>query len=108
MEEIGTTIPPKGLGSINLADFLKGLWISVGSSIIAFIYLFMNNNWSMPSHADMIPYINAIVIGFISYIGKSLTTNNVGQLFQRDKPIVHVDAEELNALQEKATGLDNH
>lgn len=106
MAETATSIPQKGLGTIQWTDFLKGLWISVGSSILALVYLLINNHWKMPSFSEVEPYLNAIVIGFVSYLGKNLTTNNVGQLFKKDKPVVHVNAEKLQTLEQKAAALD--
>lgn len=103
MAEVATSIPQKGLWSIKISDFLKGLWISVGSSVIAFIYLIINNHWKLPTFEVFEPYLNAIGFSFLSYLGKNLSTNNVGELFKKDKPVVHVDASELASLQQQAS-----
>lgn len=80
------TVPPKGLWALKASDFAKGLWLSVGSGVIAFGY-FLLDKFRMPTVEEAKPYIITIGAGFLSYIGKNLTTNNVGQMFKKDKPV---------------------
>ena len=106
MAETATSIPQKGLWTVKAADFLKGLWMAVGSSVIAFGFLIINNHWRIPSFDQLEPYLNAFSIAFLTYIGKNVVTNNVGELFKKDKPVVHVNAEKLQTLEQKAAALD--
>jgi hypothetical protein len=103
MAETTTSIPQKGLWTVKATDFLKGLWMAVGSSVIAFGFLIINNHWHLPSFDQLEPYLNAFAIAFLTYIGKNAVTNNVGEILKKDKPVVHVDASELASLQQKAS-----
>ncbi len=107
MSQQGTTIPPKGLWTLKAQDFIKGLWLAIGSSVLAFGYAIVQNHWHMLSFVQSEPYINTIAAGFLAYIGKNFASNNVGQLFKADKPVVHVDVQELDDLKAKADEAQN-
>lgn len=107
MAENATSIPPGGMWKIKASDFLKGLWLSVGSAVLSLVYLLISNHWKLPSFDQIEPYLNAIAIGFVSYIGKNVTTNNVGQLFKPDKSVVMVGKDHLQAISDKAAELDS-
>lgn len=102
MAENTASIPQKGLWTIKAMDWIKGLGLALSTSILALGSLFIQNHWKLPTFEVLEPYLNTIGYGFIAYIGKNLTTNNVGQLFQKDKPLVSVGAAKLAALQQKA------
>lgn len=106
MSQNATTIPPKGLWKIKGQDFIKGLWLAIGSSVLAFGYAITQNHWHMLTFLQSEPYLNTIAAGFVAYIGKNWASNNVGQLFTSDKPVVHVDVKELDDLKVKAEQTD--
>lgn len=99
--QIASTVPPKGLFNLQGSDFLKGLGIALFGNITAIIiFLIRQDHW--PAWVEWQPYIEVTVTTFLGYIGKNYFTNNSGQMFTSDKPIVHVDAVELQDLQDKA------
>lgn len=100
MGQLTATIPPKGLGSIQLSDFWKSLLIAALSNVLLSLYAIINTG-DFPTHADWIVMLKSTLAIIISYLLKNLGTNNVGQLLQKDKPVVHVDAVELQDLQDK-------
>lgn len=102
MAETASSIPAKGLWTIKAQDFFKGLWLAVGSAVLAFGYAIMQNHWHLLTFDQSEPYLNTIAAGFIAYIGKNVGTNNVGQLFKKDKPVVSVTKERLDTLEAKA------
>ena len=101
MPQTATTIPPKGLGSLKLSDFWKGALMAFGTSILSRIYFLLTQD-HFPSWHEFQPYLQAAFAAFVMYILKNLGTNNVGQILTPDKPVVHVDAEQLKSLKEKA------
>lgn len=103
MAENTTSIPQKGLWTMKAMDWVKGLGLALGTSILALGSLIISNHWRIPPFEVLEPYLDTIGYGFLAYIGKNLTTNNVGQLFKKDQPVVHVDASELASLQQKAS-----
>lgn len=104
--EVATTIPPKGLFSVQLKDFLKGLYYAAVGNVLYLIGFFINSllqeSPHFPTWAEWLPYVKGITVAIGGYIVGKLGVNNVGQIFQKDKPIVHVDAEDLEHLQNKA------
>lgn len=101
MTEIATTIPPKGLGSLQLSDFWKSLFIAALMNVLLGLYAIINSG-AMPTQADWIVMGKSTAAIILSYLIKNFSTNNVGQLFTKDKPIVHVDAEQLTELKQQA------
>ena len=101
MGQIASTIPPKGLGSIHLSDFWKGLLLAALTNVLLSVYAIINTG-AWPTHADWVTMLKATLAIVISYLLKNLGTNNVGEFLKKDKPIVHVDAEELKTLETKA------
>lgn len=101
MAQIASTIPPKGLGSIQLSDFWKGLLLAALTNILLSLYAIINTG-AWPTHADWITMLKATLAIVISYLLKNLGTNNVGQILQKDKSVVHVDATDLKELEAKA------
>ncbi len=110
MSELATTIPPKGYGSLQARDWLKGLYYAVVGSIVLMFYFLVENllqehpHW--PTWNEWLPLIKGFVQAFAGYIIGKIGVNNVGQIFQKDKPIVHVDAEDLKKVVEKAAEAD--
>lgn len=99
--QVATTVPPKGLGSIHISDFWKGLILAALTNVLLSLYAIINTG-TFPTHADWIDMLRATLAIIIAYLLKNLGTNNVGELFKEDKPIVHVDATDLKELQAKA------
>ncbi len=106
MAETSTTIPPKGLGSIKWNDLLKGLYYAVSGSAVVYISVIFNSILQerphFPNWIESLPYLKGIAASFGGYLLGKLGVNNVGQIFTKDKSIVHVDATELKALEQKA------
>lgn len=107
MGDTSSSIPQKGIGTLNAMDWVKGLGLALGTSVIALGGLIISNHWRIPPFAVLEPYLDTIAYGFLAYIGKSLSTNNVGQLFQRDKPVVHVNAAKLASLEQIAASVSS-
>lgn len=101
MPQSATTIPPKGLFSLKLSDFWKSLFLAAIVNILLVLYpIVQGGHW--PTSADLSDMVKSTVAIIIAYLLKNLGTNNVGQILTPDKPVVHVDAEELKDLKEKA------
>lgn len=106
MGQIATTIPPNGIGKIKLNDFWKGALIAFGTSLLSGAYFLLTQD-HFPNWVEFQPYLQAAVAAFIMYVLKNLGTNNVGEMLQKDKPIVHVDAADLQQLEAKAGANQN-
>lgn len=93
-------IPPKGLGSINWQDIWKTVFLAALVNVLLSLYTIVNaGNW--PSSADLHVMLKTTVAIIIGNLIKVLSTNNVGQLLQKDKPVVAVDKAELETLKSK-------
>jgi len=100
MSENASTIPPKGYGKVGFNDLAKGaLIVSFGHITAMIIFLIRQDHW--PSWVEWQPYVEAGVYTLLGYVGKNLVTNNAGQLFKQDQPLVTVGAEELEKELEK-------
>ena len=99
--QIAQTIPPKGLGSIQLSDFWKGLLLAALTNVLLGTYAIINTG-AFPTHADWMTMLKSTLAIVIAYLLKNLGTNNVGELMTKDKPVVHVDATDLEKLENKA------
>ncbi|MEO7048951.1 MAG: hypothetical protein ABI091_26850 [Ferruginibacter sp.] len=106
MSENATTIPPKGLGSIKWNDLLKGVYyasigqfLALGGFLISGI---LTDHPHFPTWVEWLPYVKATVYAIGGYIAGKFGVNNVGQIFTKDKPVVHVDAAELDSLKQQA------
>jgi len=101
MGQQSTTVPPKGLGSIQLSDFWKSLFLAAIVNILLGLYPIINGgHW--PTTIDLIAMAKSTVAIIIGYLIKNLSTNNVGQILQKDKPVITVDTQSLNKLQDQA------
>ena len=93
-------IPPKGLGSINWQDIWKTIFLAAVVNVLLSLYTIINaGNW--PTSADLHVMLKATIAIIIGNLIKVLSTNNVGQLMQKDKPVVAVDKEKLDELKDK-------
>jgi hypothetical protein len=101
MAQEGTTVPPKGLGTLKLSDFWKSLFLAAIVNVLLVLYpIIQGGQW--PTSADLQDMLKSTVAIIIAYLIKNLSTNNVGQVLQKDKPMVNVDVNTLNDLKEKA------
>ena len=105
MSEIASTVPPKGLGNVRWKDLLKGIYYSCFTQIIALIAFLVNGllqeHPHFPTWVEWLPLVKLNVYAIGGYLAGKLGVNNVGQIFQKDKSVVHVDAEQLASLQEQ-------
>ena len=100
MGQQSTTVPPKGLGSIQLSDFWKSLFLAAIVNILLALYpIIQGGHW--PTTADFQDMLKSTVAIIIGYLIKNLSTNNVGQILQKDKPVITVDTQSLGELQNK-------
>lgn len=95
MAQIGTTIPPKGLGKIQISDFWKSLLLAALSNVLLGVYAIINTG-AFPTQADWIVMLKSTLAIIIAYILKNLGTNNVGEILKKDKPVVLVDATKVD------------
>lgn len=102
MSQIAQTIPPRGLGNIQLSDFWKGLLLAALTNVLLGTYAIINTG-AWPTHADWMTMLKSTLAIIISYLLKNLGTNNVGEILQKDKPVVHVDATDLKELEKQAS-----
>lgn len=102
MPQEGTvTIPPAGAGKISWGDLGKSLLIAAIANILMTVYPIVNSgNW--PTLADWQDMAKSTVAFIIAYLLKNVFTNNVGQLFAKDKPVVTVSEQHLEKLEEQA------
>jgi hypothetical protein len=91
-------IPPKGLWTLKIQDFFKGLWLAIGTSVLSFVYFLFKNHFKVPTWDQADPYLDTVVIAFLTYLAKNFGTNNVGELLKPDRPVVTVDKQELEKL----------
>ena len=102
MPQEGTvTIPPKGLFNLSWGDFGKGVFLAAVSNIVLSLYAIINTG-AWPTHDDFQVMLKSTLAIVLSYIIKNLSTNNVGQLFAKDKSVVTVDKQHLETLTDKA------
>ena len=97
MTQDATTIPPKGLGKIGLNDFWKSLLIAAISNVLLGLYTIVQSG-NFPGKEDWIVMFKSTIAIIISYLLKNLGTNNVGQILQKDKPVVMVSAKKLEEV----------
>lgn len=111
MPDNSATIPPKGLGSLQWHDLLKGIYYAVIGQVLYLIGYFFSSllqeHPQLPTWVGILPYVKAIGVTIGGYIVGKLGVNNVGQILQKDKPIVHVDADALDELKAKADLLSD-
>lgn len=101
MSQQAAQIPAKGFGSLRGSDFIKAFVKSSGGLILA-IGMKALQVKHFPSYDQIEPLLEAALFFVVSYLGFNGATNNVGQMFKRDKPVVIVDKEHLEELQNKA------
>jgi len=110
MSENGTTFPVKGLGNIRWKDLWKSLYYAAASQIVALILFFCDSllqaHPHFPTWIEWLPYVKATFAAIAGYIIAKFGVNNVGQILQKDQPVVHIDVDSLNELKEKAASAD--
>ncbi len=108
-EETGVvSMPPKGIGTVNWKrDLLKGLYYACAGQIIAILGFVGTSILKEQPHfpntwVEWLPYVKGLIYTAAGYIGAKFGVNNVGQLFQKDKPVLLVAKEHLKDLTDKA------
>lgn len=100
MSQETTTIPPSGLGKLNVSDFVKTLILSALANVLMTLYsIIQAGNW--PTSNDWHDMLKATVAFAIGYLIKNALTNNTGQFLKKNEPVVTVSAEKLKEISEK-------
>jgi len=102
MAQDAATIPPRGLGKLQISDFLKSLLLAALTNVLLGLYTIIQSG-NFPTHADWIVMLKSTIAIVISYLLKNLGTNNTGQLLKKDQPVVTVSAKELDKVIDKAS-----
>ena len=102
MAQDAATIPPRGLGQLQISDFLKSLLLAALTNVLLGLYTIIQSG-NFPTHADWIIMLKSTIAIVISYLLKNLGTNNTGQLLKKDQPVVTVSAKELDKVIDKAS-----
>ncbi len=71
-----------GIGALEIADFIRGALVAVGSAVVSFLQQFIFPTGDVPNF-DFSKIQWKVVVGvaaaaFISYLAKNLFTNNKG------------------------------
>jgi hypothetical protein len=101
MAETASTIPPSGIGTLHISDFLKSLLLAALTNVLLGVYTIIQSG-SFPTHADWVTMLKSTVAIVISYLLKNLGTNNTGQILKKDQPVVTVPADKLNEVIKEA------
>lgn len=102
MGEQANTIPPKGLGSVNFwKDLGKGAFLAALTNILLGLYTIVNSG-KMPTVDEWKTMGLSTFAILLSYFIKNLSTNNVGELFTKDKPVTVVPTQQLKEVVAKA------
>ena len=103
-----TPPPPKGIGTIQLRDFIKGLYYAgIGQVLLLAGFVvssLLQEKPVFPTWAESLPYIQSLAATLGGYILGKFGVNNVGQILTRDKEVVKIDVNTLENLKEKASG----
>src|SRR6478752_10554187 len=101
MAETASSVPPSGIGELHLSDFFKGLIKSIAGLLIGVVVKVIHDR-QLPPYDEIAPILEATVYFLVGYLGINAATNNVGQLFKGNQPVVTVPAEELDKVIDKA------
>src|SRR5678815_1344176 len=102
MGEQANTIPPKGLGTVDFwKDLGKGAFLAALTNLLLALYAIVQAG-HMPSNGDWAVMLKSTLAILLAYFIKNLSTNNTGQLFQKDKPVTTVPTQELKEVVEQA------
>lgn len=102
MGEQANTIPPKGIGTVDFwKDLGKGAFIAAITNLLLGVYTIVQNN-QLPTGEDWATMLKSTLAILIAYFIKNLGTNNVGQMFTKDKPVTTVSSEKLKEVVEQA------
>jgi uncharacterized protein YacL len=102
MAETANIIPEKGLGKLRLEDLWKGFIKSCGGLLIGLIIKLIQDKFKLPAYSEIEPLLEATAYFFLGYIGLNTATNNVGQLFTKDKAVTSISKTDLDDLKAKA------
>src|SRR6187399_1127886 len=101
MAQEANTIPPSGLGTLHINDFLKSLLLAALTNVLLGLYTIVQSG-NFPTHADWLVMLKSTIAIIISYLLKNLGTNNTGQLLKKDEPVVAVSAVKLDEVVKEA------
>jgi len=101
MAETTSSVPPSGIGQLHLSDLFKGLIKSIAGLLIGVVIKVIHDR-QLPPYEEIAPILEAAVYFLVGYLGINAATNNVGQLFSKDKPVVTVSANKLEKVVDEA------
>lgn len=101
MAQTANTIPPSGLGKLQMSDFLKSLLLAALTNVLLGLYTIIQSG-NFPTQEDWIVMLKSTLAIIISYLLKNLGTNNTGQLLKKDQPVTLVSTEKLEEVVEQA------
>ena len=102
MGQTTASVPPSGYGQLHFSDVWKGLIKSCGGLIIGLVIKLIQDKFKLPTYDQIEPLLEAGAYFLLGYLGVNAATNNTGQLFTKDQPVVAVSAEKLDQVVEKA------
>lgn len=97
MGETASSIPPGGIGTLQLSDFWKGLIKTLAGLIVGVIVQTIDEK-HFPTYEQLAPLLKAGIYFIVGYLGINFGTNNVGQFLKPNKPTVTVGAKELDQV----------
>ena len=101
MGQTATTDTTKGIGNLQLSDFWKSLFLAAIVNVLMVLYpIIQGGHW--PTSEDLSDMLKSTVAIIIAYLIKNLSTNNVGQILSKDKPVVKIEVEKLEELKTEA------
>ena len=102
MGEQSNTIPTKGIGTVNFwKDLGKGAFLAALTNILLGLYTIVQSG-NLPTGEQWRGMALSTFAILLSYFIKNLSTNNVGEMFAKDKPVITVPAKELDQVIDKA------
>lgn len=102
MGETSSSVPPKGIGTVDFwKDLGKGAFIAAVTNLLLGVYTIVQNN-QLPTGEDWATMLKSTLAILIAYFIKNLGTNNVGEMFAKNKPVTTVSTEKLEEVVEQA------
>jgi hypothetical protein len=110
MADTVTPPPPKGIGTIQLRDFVKGLYYAGIGQVLLIIGFIVSSLLQkkpvLPTWEQYLPYLQSLATTLGGYILGKFGVNNVGQILTKNKEVVNIATDTLDDLKDKADKAD--